>query len=128
MGKNNKLKIYFESLMLKVRIFFQSHQWQFIVLIICFIFLDALSGLSYFNVILSRGVLFEFLGFISIFLFNLSAKFLIKSSLFLFLICCFTLVIFGNGKEVKQLAVLIYGLLMVGMVKEFFGYLKEKKR
>jgi len=109
---------------LKLKNVFQIYQWQFIVLIGCYIALDSLSKLPYFNFILSKPVLLGFLGFISIFLFNLSGKFLIKTSLFLFLIC-FILFILGIGEEAKQLANLIYCLLIMGITKEFFIYLKE---
>lgn len=121
-----KLKIILEALILKTKNFLRVHQLRFIFLLICFMVLSLFSQFPYFNLILSPLILLFLLCFISIFLFKLPGRFSIEITLVLFLFCFFFLIL-KNEEVGKKLADLIYALLWVGIIQEFFVYLEEEK-
>jgi len=109
-----------------VSAFFISHQSQFLFLLVLLVVLDFLSKMPYLNLLLGRTFNFVLLLFVLIFLFRFSGRFLIKAALVLLCFCLFLLIL-KNQRWAGEVAILVYGLLLTGLIYEFIVFLKEEK-
>lgn len=107
----------------KVKLLFKNYQQELIFLLVVFMVLNLSLEMPYLNLILSTPLSILILVVLSIFLFQLSSQFLMKTILTLFFIC-FILLLIGRGQEADKLGSLIYGVFFIIVAKELVSFFK----
>jgi len=108
----------------KIKKILKQHYWEIATLSIFLISFDLLLKIPYLNFFLLPVVPSVFFFLFLFLLFRIPSLLLIKISLILF-IFCFPLVVFRIIGIAETLAELVYIFLTVGLVKEFFVFLKK---
>ena len=106
---------------------FKKSQTKFIVLGIIFFALFILSYLPYFNLFLSKTLVFFLVYLLAVFWLKLPGRVSIIFALLLLGICPF-LLIFKLEHLAEEVANLVFGLLVVGVTQEFWKEICPAKR
>lgn len=112
--------------MKKLKAFFISHQPQFLLLLVFFVFLYFSSELPYLGLVLDKKVIFYLLWIIIIFVFKVSGRFSIKAALAFFLFCL-PLLMLKREKSAEGVGNLATEFLWVGVIQELAGLLRGKE-
>ena len=125
-AKNNPPYRFLATLDASLSVFIASYKNKLILLMVFLFTLFFLSSLPYFNLFLNKTTAIFIVWVLAVFLLNLSGRFSIKVALILLCFCPLLLITQRPGLA-KETGDLVYGLLLIGVIQEFVGYLREGK-
>ena len=107
--------------------FFISYQPQLLFCLVIFIFLYFFSGLPYLGLILDKKIILYILWVVAILIFRVPGRFSIKAAL-ISLLFSLPLLLLQREKLAEEMGNLAYEFLLVGIIQELVGYLRERKK